>query len=362
MNKRAHLEAPLRPQVLAPENTEPWKNGYQWEPTTIDLPDLPSGLYYMNGPDKVGIDYVPFIVTEPERKTDIVVVYPTNSVNAYATSPNYNPSFGPDVSLYSVGENQIRPELVSFHRPQQNTKINKVWETARFDKWLLGERTESFKYISDADLESYDAISGAKLIVIPGHSEYWTENARRNFDKFVDNGGSALVLAGNNMYRAVEYDDPQNPTELKFSPRHTFSHSKFDYPIWESLGVDFLSGGYGAEFRNHRDYINNPYDGWKLLDVTPSYFDGTNLEAGDIIHNPTIEYDGVPFTSVDPITGPVVDEELMGFHRFDLIAFDNTYISGRNTAGAWVDFHKTADSGRVIQRGIGDVEWFSKQR
>lgn len=155
------------------------------------------------------------------------------------------------------------------------------------------------------------------------------------------------------MYRAVEFDDPSAPTELKFWPRVQYTHPSLEYPIWESLGADFLNGGYGAAYQmgSWRKNVENPYDGWKLLDVSPSYFDGTGLEEGDVVYNPTQEYDGVPFTSLDPITGPVIDYDLLGFHRIDLIAFDNTFITGRKTAGTWIDFQKTPDSGRVINVG-----------
>lgn len=351
-NPVADIQVPLKKQTFAPDNLEPWKNGYGWEPTTFEMPDLPSGLYYMNGP-RVGSDYVPFLITEPEKQADIVVIYPTNTVNAYSKSVNFNPNFLSQVNLYSVGRDGKNPPLVSFQRPQNE----KVWVTAGFDRWLLRQQEHSFKYVSDADLEDYSAIAGAKMVVIPGHSEYWTTQARRNFDRFVEFGGSALVISGNTMYRAVEYDDPSSPTELRFSPRASFVHPRLGYQTWESIGADFAHGGFGSAFNQGRarEFIQNPHDGWKMLDVSPSYFEGTGLKVGDVIYNPSQEYDGVPFTSLDPINGPTIDYELLNFHRIDLIAFENAILTGEPKVGTWIDFQKTEDSGRVIN--VATLNW-----
>ncbi len=348
----AEITAPLRRQEVASTIMQPWEDGYGWESQTIEIPDLPSGMYFMAGPDKA-TRALPFIINDPEEQADIVVIYPTNTVNAYSASPNVNndPAYGERVNLYSAGTGGVRPHAMSFRRPM----LDKVYQSQPFDRILLHDSPASYKYISDADLENYDAIAGAKMVVLPSHSEYWTENARRNFDRFVDQGGSALVLTGNAMYRAVEFDDAEAPTQMSFWPRIQYTSPRLDYPIWESIGADFLNGGYGPEFANARELINMPYGGYKMLDVSPSYLDGTGLEEGDILRNHAREYDGVPFVEVDPVTGPVVDHELLGFHRLDIIGFENTRIEGRDTAGTWIDFQKTEDSGRVIN--VGEAHW-----
>ena len=343
---------PLSRQEVAPTNTESWMNGYDWDPVTIQLPELPSGLYSLSGPTR-NERGVSFLVTEPDKQADIVVLYPTNTLNAYNSTPNFHdhPNWPEQVNLYSRGEDSARPDAVSFHRPT----INNMYLSRRFDSMLLSERAGTFKYVSDADLEDYSSIAGAKMVIIPSHSEYWTVNARRNFDRFVESGGSALLLAGNMMYRVIEYDDPTEPTQVRFKPRIRFTSPHVGYPVWESLGADFLNGGYAYEFEKLRDRIQNPFQGYKLLDTSPTYFDGTGLSEGEILNIPAKEYDGVPFVSIDQETGPVVDHELLGFHRMDVIAFENTWVEGRPTAGTWIDFQKTPDSGRVIN--VGEAHW-----
>lgn len=343
----ATIIAPLEPQTVAEGITETWREGFGFQPQTLVLPDLPNGVYKLDGPEFTR-NYVPFLVGDPNEDTDIVVIYPTNTVTAYSRSDGVN--------LYQLlPETRRQPEAVSFHRPQDSTATPpKIFRTGGLDRLLL-TMDHSVNYISDADLESYDAISGAKLVIIPGHSEYWTENARRNFDQFVDRGGSALVLSGNTMYRKVDYDDPENPTQLTFSPRLQFTTESVGYQTYESIGVDFKHAGNGSAWASSVPHINMPYDGWKILDASPSYLASEGVQAGDIIHDPAAEFDGVPFTECDPVTGPIIDYDRLGFERIDLIAFENTTFDGvEETCASWVDFNKTADSGRVIT--VGSVE------
>lgn len=337
----ASLIEPIRPQVVAETNIEPWVNGLGFESQPINLPDLHSGVYFLDGPAMTS-NRIPFLVNNHNEVTDVVVIYPTNTVNAYSETN--------DVSLYTKIDG-VRPKSVSFLRPQDTGPGFKMFNTRGIDRLLMQATDYTYKYISDADLESFDAIGDAKLVIIPGHSEYWTENARRNFDQFVSLGGTALVMSGNAMFRKVGYDEPDTPTELTFSPRSQFTTPSLGYPTWESIGVDFLHGGNGSGYSGMRERILNPHDGWKILS-TPSYLASAGVEVGDVLHAPSAEYDGVPYTECDPETGPVVDMELLGFHSLDLVAFENTSYGGQKpTCAAWIDFRKSDDSGRQITVG-----------
>ena len=68
----------LQPQTIA--NNDPSRNGYGFTPSaTFKIPaDLESGIYLIE-------KTIP-IVVKPQSSVDILVVYPTNTVNAYATS------------------------------------------------------------------------------------------------------------------------------------------------------------------------------------------------------------------------------------------------------------------------------------
>ena len=49
--------------------------------------------------------------------------------------------------------------------------------------------------------------SNSNIIVIVGHSEFWTCLSRINFDYHVDIGKNALILSGNTMWKQVRYEN-----------------------------------------------------------------------------------------------------------------------------------------------------------
>jgi len=341
-NSVGSIVAPVTTQSVDPNNLEPWINGLGYQSQTLGLPELHSGVYFLDGPELTS-NRIPFLVNNHGEATDVVVVYPTNTVNAYSKTN--------DVNLYTKFDGKY-VKSVSFHRPQDTAPALKMFNTRGIDRVVMEQGNDyTYKYISDADLDSYDAVAGSKLLIVPGHSEYWTEAARRNFDRFIEEGGTALVMSGNAMFRKVDYDDASDPTELTFSPRHQFTSPSLGYPTWESIGVDFLHGGNGSGYRGMRERIVNPHDGWKVLS-TPSYLESSGVDVGDVLHAPSAEYDGVPYTACDPETGPVVDMDLLGFHSLDLVAFENTTYGGtKPTCAAWIDFRKEEESGRQITVG-----------
>src|SRR5690606_5306227 len=125
---------------------------------------------------------------------DALVVYPSNTANAYAESGGK--------SLYS---REGRPGKVSFHRPIAVESLSAVCL-----KWFSTLPDFTVGFIADSDMDLYDNIVNAKVLVIAGHSEYWTREARLNFDRFVDEGGHALILSGNTMWWQVRYTEDRS--------------------------------------------------------------------------------------------------------------------------------------------------------
>ena len=207
-----------------------------------------------------------------------------------------------------------------------------------------------YRYIANTDVEDYSEISGSKVVVMYGHDEYWTREARENIDRFVDNGGCVLVLSGNTMYRRIVYDDPAAPTTM-----HNQIPNWRDvdtYQTMESLGENWYWGGY------QRDTVQG---GWRIVDDTAPYLQETGLVIGDVIQHLSSfgEVDGIPISGFDDNTGvPLIDEEyLSGFYDYKLIAFDKAMPSGAKDLGntAWIEYQRTADSGRMIV--VGSPGW-----
>lgn len=306
--------------------------------TTFSVPaNLKSGIYLIE-------KKIPFIV-KPEGAVDLLVVYPSNTVNAYS-------SIG-GKSLYTTP----RATEVSFHRtmPLQDFSLHCL-------TWFANQHQYNIGYVADHDLDHYEWLTHAKLLVIVGHSEYWTRAARMNFDRFVDEGNNALILSGNTMWWQVRYssdedksrmicykswdDDPAPDPSLK---TFRWNDPRLLYPIVSSIGADFDNGGYGLR-------SDNGWNGYKITRPQSPLLNGTGLEMGDILPCATTEYDGAPIASWDANGNPVPDLEKMGVMKAEIIGFDKGF-RGAETHGTFLVFQRRPDSGLVIN--VGSTDWCS---
>jgi hypothetical protein len=147
------------------------------------LASLKSGYYLLD-------NNIPIII-KGNLNSDIVILCCTNTDEAYSETGGY--------SFYN--SNQNASTTLSFHRPIQRQGL-----MDGFLKWIW-TTNYNINMISDMDMDDYSEIEHAKLLIIIGHSEYWTRQARINFDRFVDSGNSALILSGNTMWWQVRYSD-----------------------------------------------------------------------------------------------------------------------------------------------------------
>ncbi len=138
-------------------------------------------------------------------------------------------------------------------------------------------------------------------MIIPAHSEYWTLQARTNYDKFVLAGKHALILSGNTMWWQVRYnktrdqvmcfrkkeDDPIKSEEMKTI---NWNDSLLNYPITRSIGAEFPNAGYGLK-------TDKGWNGYKIIKPSP-LLANTTLKPGDILPCPSDEVDGVPLRRI----------------------------------------------------------------
>ena len=182
---------------------------------------------------------VPFIVRA--SNPEIVVVYSSNTENAYCTAGGK--------SLYSYDTVTHKfAGVVSFLRP-----IHLPHHSTDFLKWFNTLDYKNVGYICDYDLDNYENFRNAKILMIPGHSEYWTRKARENFDRFVDEGKDAIILSGNTMWWQVRYSEKGDQLICYKSFEHdtiadplqktiNWDQSVLRYPILNSIGVESGSG------------------------------------------------------------------------------------------------------------------------
>jgi hypothetical protein len=322
--------------IQQPVNSEPSKEGFNYQMTvTFKVPsDLPSGIYLIE-------NKVPFIV-KPKGHVDVLVVYPSNTANAYAESGGK--------SLYGAN----RASAVSFHRPipLQDFAFNCLTYFSKKTNWEIG-------FIADEDMDDYETMNSAEILAIVGHNEYWTRKARTNFDAFVNSGGDALILSGNTMWWQVRYSNDADKSQMicykdmntdpigdPLMKTFLWNDPILAYPILGSIGADFDNGGYGRK-------MDNGWDGYKIVNPHSPLLEGLGLNTGDIIRCPTVEYDGAPIKSLDINGYPVLDFDALGAYKAELIGFDKGYRV-KETFGTFIVLQRNPSSGYIINTGSTD--------
>ena len=315
---------------------EPYKNGFGYDITfSMNTPHINSGIYLIDGK-------IPFIIKPNKtKKYDFLILYSSNTENAYCDKGGK--------STYAYNSSEKKPAtIVSFNRP-----IGLPFHSTEFLKWIHTQTKYKIGYISDKDMDNYEILKNTKLLIIPGHSEYWTRKARENFDRFIKEGNNSLILSGNTMWWQIRYNEKENQLicyknydldtiinpELKTV---TWIDSSLKYPIINSIGLNFDFGGYGKK-------EDKGWDGFKIINPSSVFLKGTNLKKNDILSIPTDEYDGADLE----FTNNNTDVKLVNsndFYRYELIGYDLGSRKEKSN-GSWILMQNKENSGTVINTG-----------
>ncbi len=320
------------PQRLYPNRSE---NGFQYKETALyTIPALTPGVYTWE-------KSIPFLVKGSD-KTSIVILYPTNTIQAYniAGGKSYYSLFSEPTTRISF-RRPIFPAISFMVRPMM--------------RWLFTLPVE-VRYISDIDLEDSQALRDAQLIVVIGHSEYWSALARKHFDQFVDNGGNALILSGNTMWWKVRYTkDCQQMICFKDRSEHqkpflsSTGYWQYFRPVEQSIGVNFGMGGYGRKYA----HSNN---GFTILDTTYWVFREVKWDGKPFIHVPTKEYDGSYLDTLDQGKWRL-NRTKLPFSYGKLLGYDYSTDLYHEQIGTSLIFKKNDHSGIVLN--FASTDWCS---
>lgn len=341
-NEVASFSTDVAPQE--PSNRKSWEEGFGYKSTVkIQVPNLKSGVYLWEG-------QIPLVVRAASPK--IIVLYSSNTENAYCAAGGK--------SLYGFNStNSKMANKVSFLRPIPLPK-----HSSEFLRWIWSQPIQDVGYITDMDMDNYDLVSKASLLIIPGHSEYWTLKARINFDRFVNDGKDALILSGNTMWWQVRYDldnsqlvcyrsADEDPIKDIRQKTINWNDRQLGYPILNSIGVDFSLAGFGIQ---HSD---KGWNGFKIVNSDSPLLDGTNLKKGDIISLPSDEYDGTLVSGFKSRWTPVPDQKALGFEKMEIVGYDSSYRLGKDLMATWIIFKKSKTSGTVIN--TASTDWCSSR-
>jgi len=294
-----------------------------------------------------------FTIKSATKDEPITIVYPSNTDAAYNNMGGQSLYVGP------------KADSVSFLRPKVSSSTPLQFFASQFFNWVCTQHY-NVNYISDMDLDNYDNFKNSKLLIIAGHSEYWTRAARVNFDRFISEGHHSLILSGNTMWWQVRYsfdntklicykgnNDPINNALLK---TNLWLTPYLNYPIINSIGADHAHGGNGLESTSQGP--DRSWKGYKIINGNSPILQHTGLKDNDIISIPTSEYDGTELISQTPPIQP--NNSILKFNKVAIIGYD--YGSYQppyptTTVGTFMVFQKTPSSGWIIN--TASTDWCS---
>jgi hypothetical protein len=149
-------------------------------------------------------------------------------------------------------------EWARKHRPSPYDRsagfLNK-WEHA-FVRWAEREGI-ALDYLTDYDLDAEPgALDAYGVVVLAGHSEYWSARERDQIERFVDRGGRLAIFSGNTAFWKVRFENAGKTfvchkwRGLDVEPNagadatHLWSHPQFARPEAAITGLSFLFAGY----------------------------------------------------------------------------------------------------------------------
>jgi hypothetical protein len=167
------------------------------------------------------------------------------------------------------------------------------WEHV-FAAWAEGENI-ALDYLTDYDLDiEPNILDPYDVVVLVGHSEYWSGRERDTIEHFVDRGGKLAIFSGNTAFWKVRWDNDgatyvchkwrgfEADPRAQSSPQdgtHLWSHRAFARPEASITGLSFLFGGY------HRLglCVARGQAGYTVYDDRHWALEGTDLYYGDVI-------------------------------------------------------------------------------
>jgi hypothetical protein len=339
-----------------------WEDGCGWPVTTqFTIPAAwPSGYYAARFPTSGGTRNLTFVVraANPGIASPIVVVSASNTAQAYN-------QFGGKSVYDSISTNNQRAHIVSFERPYfDNLGLGRfpAWEQQLVD--FMTAENRSFEVITDDDLVDPNLLANYRLVLLVGHSEYWTLTARQTLDAYINGGGNVAVFGGNSMWWQARVDlierqltvykdaalDPLNGVQNELVTVNWYDHPVY-HPESTTLGSSFRNAAYAnvapGTFTALPIAERTPYT---VIDASSWVFSGTGLLNGQTFGQASAgtEADGVVFNTL-PGGELVVDGSDGAPLTFEILA-TLPAEAGYGTIG----YYTNANGGAVFNVGTRD--------
>jgi hypothetical protein len=193
----SHLGIPASAEPLARPNPATGLVEEHWPvSTTLVIPATwRSGVYLVKLTAASGVQgYVPFVV-RPATPAPVLVILPVMTYQAY------NPFGGADLYGWPHGPHD-RAYLVSFDRPYALEDGAGLLFRLDFPLIVwLEDHGYAPTYATDADVAADPGlVTGAKAVILSGHSEYWTAGMHDTFDAAASTGVSIINFGANTAW------------------------------------------------------------------------------------------------------------------------------------------------------------------
>ncbi len=198
--------------------------GWQAAATVTIRSDAPSGIYAatvrLTGQPETSTLTVPFVVvrTVPRHPGSIALLCATNTWHAYGRIPRDEVRVpGLTSSFYTRHLNgrpyfrlglampipRADPYGFESARAARTRHSHLVRPELFAQAWLTAEGYP-FECITDGELDQEPGLLGRfAVLMICGHSEYWTSAMREGVESYLQGGGRVLCLSGNTLYWRV---------------------------------------------------------------------------------------------------------------------------------------------------------------
>ncbi|WP_257455764.1 LamG domain-containing protein [Archangium lipolyticum] len=217
-------------------------------------PDLTPGIYVgrvRHGDAFQHIYDVTFVVRRARGlpKAPILVLCATNTWLAYCGTPfapnhtgndprqfwgvtgQEDPSEAPKYNFYSnhrteqptykMGLNLPWPAASPYtYYSSANTCYSHLSRAERFTHLWLESNGYDFDVATDFDLhQNPELLKGYQVVLINGHSEYWSIPAYKGVESYLKQGGKVIALSGNTMFWRVSFDGKLTTMECRKAER-----------------------------------------------------------------------------------------------------------------------------------------------
>ncbi|WP_257458947.1 LamG domain-containing protein [Archangium lipolyticum] len=199
---------------------------------------------------------------------------------------------------YRMGLNLPWPAAAPYYvySPEDTVGYSHLTRAERFLHRWLKQQGYDFDVLSDFDLQRKpDILQAYPVVIINGHSEYWSAEVYQGLERYLGRGGKVIVLSGNTMFWRVSFDEGLSVMECRkpsqfenagagaYAAQWECYHStdgkygslmrKSGYPCWKLLGME--SSGFISD--NETNDARRPYS---CTNPNHPFFEGTGLTHG----------------------------------------------------------------------------------